>query len=488
MPGPKQALPPDHPVYQKIRNICRGLGSTLDELHFDPLYGRHTKVLSVEAVIPRPWSGPSLWLTAWYGHRDGRGKDGSTPGYWIRLDEHLPGTGAEGVVPLDPDRPGAGLTYPADLKGKIRKAVRKMHELLVLAGDSHRGLVGFARDRSFAQLNDAAYEGISDALHADFNEDPVNALQTLCEESALESIEFAPYVADAIPDRFSSKTSITLNGKPRQMAVWFESAADGGKDVPWMLVGGWVQRMPREGTDDPEVVWPEKNGGLISEAYNRLLEIHEAAVAIYKDVTTGGPDGAFSLLSAAAEAATKDIPENRPHEGRTWHAGVDEFIRLCRLGIFAGVVVEESLHGGVHIRADTFDPITDHAIRLQVYWVQPGGNEEPVHWIAVGHASEPAHGGDPMRRSLLSGFPQDSRYHLRHAIDHLHDMAHVAVDVVNARTAELLAMIQEMGRTGDIAEAVAGKMKADSIDDSLAGLNGIARLYTGSLERDVRDS
>jgi len=484
---PQQMLPPDHAAYRRIRTICRSLGGVVDEVTFHPLDNGHGKVLSVQAVIPHR---PDLWITLWYGHRDGRGKDGSAEGFWVRAGDH-DSMGAVPAAPLDPLRPGAGLTYPAELEGKVRKTIRRLHEILTIADETHRGLGASDRILNLQQINDAAEDGMAEYMHAGkIDDDPVHLLRTLCEESRLRSIEFSDLMGGAVPDSFTTQTQILFDDGPRVLAVWFEPADDGHGDVPWLRVGGWFQRLPRKGTADPAVMWPEKHGDLISETCDLLLEIHELAVSVYEDVTTGGPEGAFSLLSAVAQSATAEDPEDRAHEGRAWHTAVDEFTRLCRLGLFGGVVVDESPYGSLNVQADTFDPITDQPVRPQAYWEQ-AADAAPVHWLAVGTATHPAHpadGGDLMRTELLSGFPQDSRYHLRHAIDHLHEMVHVAADVVNAKVAELAGMLQELEKEGSVSEVVAGQMKADAVEDALAGLNGIGRLYTGALERNVRNS
>jgi hypothetical protein len=143
----------------------------------------------------------------------------------------------------------------------------------------------------------------------------------------------------------------------------------------------------------------------------------------------------------------------------------------------------------VNIHATAVDPITRQNVLLKVYWHREDDSAEPVHWLAADSATCRAHGGDPMRPELLAGFPQGSRDRILHAIDHLHDMEHLATDVVNAKAADMLDVLESVTVVGDVPELVAGSMQAEAIEDALAGLNGIARLYTGSLpERGLRNS
>ncbi|GAA4032819.1 hypothetical protein GCM10023063_15200 [Arthrobacter methylotrophus] len=492
MVNTKQPPAWDDPLYQDIRHLAGDLAYVCDEVIFEPLHGRHTKVLSVNGVIPG-FGNPEVNLTLWEGYRDGTGKDGSEHGWWIQ-------NGGADPVPLNVDAPGEGLDYPEDLEDKVSVAVPVLHRLMMLASKAHAGLVGLARSRSFRQLNDAVDVGMS-AARADsggsYEEDEefstIERLQEMCAESVFEFIDFTSLPPNT--DDLATSATLLIGDVPVSMSVW--SGHDRGSEVTYLELGGRTQRLPRAGTDDPAVQWPDEDGevnDLLAAACDELLGIHRAAEAVFGEATAGDRDTIRLLMSAAAQAPVDDgmdVEGPLPDVGAAWHEQLQEFTRQCRLGLLVGVVVDESPQGpGLNVRAQTLDPVTNKPVRLQVFWKAPEHPEdEPVHWLATDLAESPAHGGDPLHPELLAGFPQDSRLHIRHAIDHLHDIADLATDVVVAREMEMSAMLERTGLTGgDVPELVAGEMLVESVEDALAALNGIARLYTGSTDREIRNS
>lgn len=491
----KMKQPPawNDPLYQDIRYLAGDLAYICDEVTFEPLHSRHTKVLSINGVIPN-LDGPEVRLTLWKGFRDGTGKDGSEPGWWI----HSGWTG-EDTVPLDLDNPGEGIEYPEDLKDQVSTAIPTLYKLMMLAGKAHAGLVGMARDKSFRQLNDAVEVGMSAARgdSGSYEEDEddgvsiVEQLQEVCAASVFDFIDF-----DSIPpnsEDLATSAVLLIDDVPVTMSLW--SGHDRGSEVTYLEIGGHTQQLPRDGTNDPEVVWPDEDeevNGRLAEACLELLEIHRAAETVFGEVKSRDLETVRSLLSAAARASFDDADEgdDRAVVGTAWHDQLQEFTRQCRLGLLVGVVVDESPQGpGLNVRAETLDPVTWQPVRLKVFWKAPEHSDgEPVHWLATDLAETPAHGGDPLHPELLAGFAQDSRPHIRHAIDHLHDIADLATDVVVAREMEMSAMLERAGMEGHVPELVGGDMVAESIEDAIAALNGIARLYTGSSDRDVRNS
>lgn len=483
----------DDPLYHDIRHVAGDLAYVCDEVTFGPLHGRHVKVLSVNGVIPG-FGESEVNLTLWKGPRDGTGKDGSLPGWWIQNGDRDADT-----VPFDPEERIVGLDCPEDLKDKVGLAVPILYKLLVLAEKAHAGLVGLARVRSFRQLNDAVDVGMS-AARADgggYEEDEydelssVEQLQEACAESVFQFIDFDSLPPDT--DALATSGVFLISDLPVSMSVW--SGHDRGSEVTYMAIGGRTQRLPREGSNDPEVQWPDEDEEVnlqIADACEELLGIHHAAETVFNEVKSRDLETVRSLLSAAAQASFEDA-DGDDHEaevGAAWHNQLQEFTRQCRLGLLVGVVVDESPHGpGLNVRAETLDPVTRQPVRLQVFWKAPEHPEDkPVHWLATDLAETPAHRGDPLHPELLAGFAQDSRLHIRHAIDHLHDIADLATEVVAAREMEMSAMLERAGMEGHVPDLVGGDMIAESIEDAMAALNGIARLYTGSRDRDVRNS
>jgi hypothetical protein len=257
MTNSKQAPPPNDPAYATIRDTASRLAYVVDEISFEPLYDKHTKVLSVSAVIPEEWA-EDLWLTVWRGYRDGRGKDGSSLGLWVRADETSPGTGDDGIAPLDPEHPGAGLAHPGEMTGKVRKAVSALHDLLLAAEPTHSGLVGIARSLSFNQLTEAAQEGLEDGYDTEneYSPEPVEQLEELCEESSFSAFEFGSRAPG--PNPFASTGVLLIDETAVEMTVW-SGITGPGDDRVWLQLAGRIQQMPTPGSGDPDVQWPDED-------------------------------------------------------------------------------------------------------------------------------------------------------------------------------------------------------------------------------------
>lgn len=127
-----------------------------------------------------------------------------------------------------------------------------------------------------------------------------------------------------------------------------------------------------------------------------------------------------------------------PH-AQPWHAWADQFGSHCKPGFLASVMLEESPFGNLNIRATTLNPVDGKMIDLQVYWKQDDEGDDAEHWLAVGTSTGPAHNVDPGYPELLAGIPEEAHDHVRHAIDHLHEMVHLAGGVLEARTAEAVS-------------------------------------------------
>lgn len=511
----KQALPPDDPAYSTIRDAARGLAYVVDELTFEPLYEKHTKVLSLVAVISQEWD-EDIWLTAWKGFRDGRGKDGSPLGFWVRADESMPGTDDAGIVPLDPEHPAGGLQHPPEMTGKVRRAVSAMYELLLAAERTHAGLVGLARLRSFTQLNEAVAEGLEDGYEYDeeVGLDPVEELEELCAESEFASFEFGPRAPG--PDPFASTGVLVIDGIPVEMTVWSGPSGQGDDRVRLKLAGR-IQMLPRPGAGDPEVQWPDEDEGTnewLASACEELVEIHRTAAAIFKDITSGGPDSAYALLSAAAAGAADDgfgdglafgdflagLQEvATEHDGepgreahaehdhddpnhRAWQCSVDSFTQQCRYGWLYGITVDLSPHGGVDVAALIRPPgLEDKGMMpVRVFMHQGELETEPGHWFGAADVMCPAHAKDVDIVGLVSVFPIESQGFIAHALQHLHTMNHTVEDILKGKLDEIVDALELMGGTVEDLAQMSRVLYTRELPDILSGLNGIARLHTGS--------
>ncbi len=115
-----------------------------------------------------------------------------------------------------------------------------------------------------------------------------------------------------------------------------------------------------------------------------------------------------------------------------------------------------------------------------MYW-KAREDSEPEHWLSADSAATKAHTGDETYAELLAGFPQGGRDEIRHAITHLHTMVHIATDIVALRAAEPYEVFADQGRDSEADQKAAARISSTMVSDALAGIDGVARLYTGSV-------
>lgn len=161
-----------------------------------------------------------------------------------------------------------------------------------------------------------------------------------------------------------------------------------------------------------------------------------------------------------------------------WYGAADAFTEACRLPVFAAISVEESPLHAIDIRAMARDLIAGQNITLRVFWHQPDPGLDPEHWFAVGEATGPAHDVDPEYPELLAGIHPDSREHLRHVLDHLHEMVHDAEEVVFGKIEDMQLEIDRY--PGHLPARTQEAMLDHAAAEAMNGLSGIARLYSGS--------
>jgi hypothetical protein len=334
------------------------------------------------------------------------------------------------------------------------------------------------KDLTFRVLNQAIEEGVEGSRPgpdgATFDEDSglVAELEQLCAESDLDAVEFGQYGPPGVGP-LATRTFLDLSDQ-LTLTVWSDESG-----FNWVDVAGRVQRM-----DAPELVFPgadQDEADEVADLVEQLAEIHDAALIIFEELDTGESGLAFDLLNAVAYAAMNGVTDTTGPHGRPWHRLADQFAEHCRLGFLAGVMVEESPLGNLNIRATTIDPVSRTTTDLQVYWKQDDVDDVPEHWLAVGTTTGPAHDVNPDYPEMLAGIPEQSRDHIRHAIGHLHAMVHLAGSVLEARSMEVDLFIDARQALEDVPEAVRHEMARTAIDDAIAGLNGIARLYTGAM-------
>ncbi|ACL42174.1 hypothetical protein Achl_4223 (plasmid) [Pseudarthrobacter chlorophenolicus A6] len=467
----------DPRAYFIIRDLAADLVDVVDEVQFQPLFRKHPEILSVVALVPGEHLAGyhDVWLTLWRGHRDGTGQDNSESPLWLRIDQLEARSAEDWVQPVDASQAGYGLSLPETGRPEgLQRCVDILLKLLDVASPVHHGQTD--KDLVYGALNQTLEEGFTgqsfEGGHHGAEDSPVAELEQLCADSDLESVEFEEY---GVPGAggFATKTFLDI-GDQLAMKVW--STADG---TDWIDVAGRVQSM-----DAPELVFPgedQEEADLVAAMAEQLAEIHDVAAAIYEELDPEEPGTVLDLLNSVAYAALNGAAEMHGPHVQPWHRLVDQFTEHCRLGFLAGVMLEESPFGNLNIRATTFDPATRKTTDLQVYWKQDDEGEVPEHWLSVGTATGPAHDVDPEYPELLADVPSENREHIRHAISHLHEMVHLAGSVLEAKTAEASRFLENRQTAESVPDTLQHIMIRSTIEDTIAGLNGVALLHTGAM-------
>lgn len=503
-------LPADQPgneSLEAIRRICEEQ-TFFDEIEFEP-YGSETGALSVVGSSELPALGGEIALTLWRGSKDGRPSPvREADPLWLRLEGGTDsGDSFVELSAVDPGAEALGLTLPDFLLTPLLlDSCRALLNLLDAAEATDEGLTGEARERNFGELDDAVQDGFDAADSADYMADGDDdapkdlVLHGQCENSPFVTIAFGQHDNGSLATRAVLPT--VAGDVP--LALWLDTDDDHPEPFLMLDLKGRVQKLPPDfmnrGLDAP---W-EQGMALtqVKMGLQRLLTIHAVALELseeHPEVDSNQLCAALTMLATNALKEGDPLPleiylsgAEEVDEGPEWHQAMDEFTEHCKLGFMAGVVVEESLHGNLNIRAVTIDPVTRDYVPLQVFWQEPDDGGEAEHWLSVGKTAAPAHTEDEDEAEagsrLLAGFPQTSKEYIGHAIGHLHEMVHLATDVVNGKTGEVAAALEIANERRPVADAVGGHMMDEAVEDALMGLNGVARLYTGSVDRDVRNS
>lgn len=506
-----EALPYGDPLYEPIRALCAAQ-TDFAEIEFVTLPDGGPDAPDVLAVIGEPTAGPlgagDSSITLWRGHH---GDGGGPFGLWLRVvsenDEKVWSSNQQ----VDPEAPGLGLSFAEAVN--VDELIRGVHillQLLVAGEATHTGLTGAAAARNLEHLDEAVQDGFDDGdSDVDFPEVPDDSelvLHLLAADGDFTAITFDTEPVEGLAV-FTTRAVLPTVAGDVELKAWIKPAAEHsqeGEHIFMLDVGGVEQPMPAAFGDELLVPWgPSVPREQVRIALERLKPIYLHAFELYRELMdTFREDvcGALGILVANARDGGEPLAldvllpggvdvQGLHLTGSSWHAQLEEFTRLCRLGLLGSVVVEESLKGpGLNVRAAALEVITGQEVRLQAYW-DTDDDGDPVHMLAAGTATHPAHGDDPELPELLAGFPQASREHILHAINHLHDLAELAGAIAAAKDADTTALLTRQGIESDAADIVLGQMQAEALEDALAAMNGIARLYTGShSDRDVRNS
>lgn len=502
----QQADQPGNSPFDTIREICEEQVS-FDEIEFAP-FGEGDSALAVTGSAELPALGGEVALTLWRGNKDGGVSTGQEEDpMWLRLTGGTDsGDRFEQLSVFDPEDETFGLTLPDFLlTPHSMNSCRLLLGLLVAAEATDHGLSGDAREQNIFDLDEAVQDGFDaadswDDPDGDDEEPELEGdllLHSYCENSNFVTIAFGLRG----PGIFTTRAVLPTVDGDVSLALWLDPDDESAEETGLMLdLKGRVQRLPGN-VMNAELDAPWGQGIPLTQVkmgLQVLKAIHMIALELFHEYPQDDDQKCAALTMLATSALREGDPLTLDvylsgasevlHTGPQWHEAMDEFTEQCRLGFMAGVVVEESLHGNLNIRATTMDPVTRDYVPLQVFWKEPADGSEPEHWLSVGAATHPAHTEDEAHSELLAGFAQESKEYISHAIDHLHEMVHLATDVVNGKSEEVTEALEMAASKAPVSEVVAGHMQAEAIEDALMGLNGVARLYTGSTDRNIRNS
>jgi hypothetical protein len=222
-------------------------------------------------------------------------------------------------------------------------------------------------------------------------------------------------------------------------------------------------------------------------AAGNLLRLFEVAEPGHQNLAGKQREESLNLLNNACmnvyETAKPEALSPREHEhdqDKPWFASVDSFTDLCRSGPLSEVQLKASPHGGVDITANIWPPLLEEKIVVRVFHHQGPGEELPGHWYGVGDAITSAHAAYVDYPSLCAAYPESSHAFIEHALEgHLHGMCHAVSEVMTARLAEKEDFLYSLIQDPDERAARAIELAQPVWQDSLAGFQGIAMMFTG---------
>ncbi|HEX9227839.1 MAG TPA: hypothetical protein VF885_14470 [Arthrobacter sp.] len=295
------------------------------------------------------------------------------------------------------------------------------------------------------------------------------------------------------------------------VTVWAGSRSgkpDTAEDALWIRI---ASTMPADGVSDSEIQELRPSEDMLGldldsedapewvlDVAEHLLMLLMVAAPTHEGLTGAARIRSFIQLNNAAQEGIlvsrheeDELDEEDDHQGhddgnpnhKPWHHYVDDFAQQCRLGFLFHVAVQESPHGGFDISSETYPPTLGKPVSLKVFMHQGATEDLPSHWFAADDASGPAHGqGEDAMDGILGGYPADARGFIGHSLEHLHRMGHLVQNVAEAKIREVLEMTSLALAEREVPSEITGLLVTEAVADSLAGLNGIARLHTGTAE------
>ncbi|HEX9089778.1 MAG TPA: hypothetical protein VF867_19960 [Arthrobacter sp.] len=316
----------------------------------------------------------------------------------------------------------------------------------------------------------------------------------------------------------SGKLSVLLN-RDLEITVWSgtrSGAPSKAADPPtWIKVtvteGETTEEMTgkvgsgdvMEMADEDERSWTQVAMGLLLEILYLAEPGHDglsgaAQVRSYIQLSTACQEGLrlarheqdaeFDDYGADDEYDDDDEFGHGHHDGHDghgnphhmeWHHAVDNFTQQCRYGFLFRITVEESPYGAANVSALISPPGMKDLLPVKVFMHQGELETMPGHWYAAGEAMCPAHGDDVDIVGLVSGFPVESQAFIAHSLEHLHSTSHVIVDILEGKLQDIAEAVELLTDTDEEARDLSLELFTVEMADTIAGLNGIARLHTG---------
>lgn len=324
-------------------------------------------------------------------------------------------------------------------------------------------------------------------------ENPVYAkVAEMCRPLYFDDVSFQD-LTDANGAEVLSVTGILPLSDGGEYMTIFRGAGDSATEEPALWVVISKDNPPRDASGLHRLDKADRHLGLGSYgtkhagAAGNLLRLFEVAEPGHQNLAGEQREESFSLLNAACmdvyRSAEPEALRPREHEHereKPWFADVDSFIDLCRSGPLKEVQLKASPHGGVDITAHIWPPLMDERVTVRVFHHQGPGEDLPGHWYGVGDQITSAHAAYVDYASLCSAYPESSHAFIEHALEgHLHGMCHEVSDVMTARLQEKEDFLRSLIPDPDERAARAVELAHPVWQDSLAGFQGIAMMFTG---------
>lgn len=221
-------------------------------------------------------------------------------------------------------------------------------------------------------------------------------------------------------------------------------------------------------------------GAALVNHYIQLNAVCLEGIRLARDENESDYNTLMDALDDEESAEGHDHDHARLPHREDWYGAVDNFTDQCRYGFLRHILLQESPYGAADVSALIRPPGMDEDVTLKVFTHQGEGEPHAGHWYAAGDRMCSAHGEDVDIVGLVARFPVESQGFIAHSLEHLHTSAHTVENILQSRMDSIVETVSSVIGDGTMITDMAKVLYATEFADTIAGLNGIARLHTGA--------